>query len=471
MKILFLQPLIPPNVLWGKFVKAEGFVIPMGLLSVATYIRSKGYDAPFMDSQVERLNEETLTSYLKEHNFDVIGIPTFTNSITYSYYTAKLCKQVLPKCIIIFGGVHATILPEATLNECSEVDYIILGEGEYRVEKLLQHINNQNSDIKEIDGIAYRQNEDVIVQPPIGVIENIDALPVLAYDMLKMDKYTPHPSQYKVLPNYPVIIQRGCPFFCAFCSAYIIQGRKVRYKSVDKVMKELHLLKEKYGARGVYFQDSTFLINRKYITELLNRMIEDKLNLVWACNTRVNTVDSEILLLMEKAGCWMINYGVESGNQKSLDLMKKGVTVEQNRRAVELTRSVGIVTICSYIICLPGENYDDALNTINFAIKLKSQMALFFLPIPYPGTLLMDICKKDGGMQENVKWEDYGSLNFQQLAYINPLIGKEKMKELLDLANRKYYFNFGIIIRNILSIRSLSNIKKYIAIFRALVRF
>ena len=471
MKILLLQPLVPPKVLWGKFEKAEGFVIPIGLLSVASFLKYKGYEVCIMDSQVERLTEDALTIYIRDNDFDVVGLSTFTNTITYSYFTAKLCKQILPKCKIVLGGVHATILPQRTLEECPEADYIVMGEGEYRMEGLLQYLCGQNKELKDIDGLAYRQGQEIILQPPNQVIENLDELPLPDYGMLKIEKYIPHPSQYKMLPNYPIIIQRGCPYFCAFCSAHVVQGRKVRFKSVDRIIAELRMLKERYGARGIYFQDSTFLIKKDYIKELLNRMIEEKMNLAWACNTRVNTVDEEILSLMKKAGCWMIDYGIESGNQKSLDLMKKGVTVGQNARAVQLTRAAHIATICSYILCLPGESYEDALNTINLAIKLKSQMALFFLPIPYPGTELEFICQKYGGLQNNIKWEDYGSLNFSHLAYVNPLIGKERMKELLDLANRKYYANPMIIIRNILSIRSLSNLKKYLSVFRALVRF
>ncbi|KKS00040.1 MAG: Methyltransferase [Candidatus Magasanikbacteria bacterium GW2011_GWC2_41_17] len=471
MKILLLQPLVPRHILWGKFEKGEGFVPPIGLLCLAAFLRDKGYDVLIKDAQVERLTEEDLVHYLRNGAFDVVGISTFTNSIAFSYYTAKIVKLALPGCQLVFGGVHATILPEQTLNDCPEADYIILGEGEFRMEKLLKYLEGKMIDLKEIDGVAYRRDGKNEVQPALGVIKDIDSLPLPAYDLVEMRKYVPHPSQYKTLPNYPLIIQRGCPYLCNFCSAHIVHGRNVRFKSVDKVMVELRLLKEKYGAKGVYFQDSTFLINKVYISELLNRMIKEKLNLVWACNTRVNTVDPEILSLMRRAGCWMIAYGIESGNQKSLNLMKKGVTVEQNEQAVKLTKKAGIAPVCCYILCLPGENYEDSLNTVKFALKLRSQMALFYLPVPYPGTELLELCRLEGGLQPNAKWEDYSALDFSNPVYVNPLIGKEKMQELLSLAYKKYYSNFVVILENVISVRSITDIKKYLTAFRAIFNF
>ncbi|MBT6691324.1 radical SAM protein [Candidatus Parcubacteria bacterium] len=467
MKILLLQPIVPVEILWGEYVKGEGFVPPIGLICIGGYLKEKNYEVKIKDSQVDKMTEEDLVKYLEENQFDVIGIPTFTNSVSFSYNTAKICKRVLPNCKIIFGGVHGTIMPERTLKECPEADFIVLREGEYRLEALLKYFKGEIDDLKAIEGIAYRQDGKTIVQPAEKLVD-IDELPLPAYDLLDMSKYVPHPTQYKVLPNYPLVIQRGCPYNCAFCDAWAVHGRQIRHRSVDNVMKELTLLKEKYNAKGVYFQDSTFLINKVYIKELLNRMIDEKLNLTWACNTRVNTVDREILDLMKKAGCWMVVYGIESGNQKSLDLMRKRVTVEQNEEAVRITEDAGLVACCSYILALPGEDYDDAMNTINFSLKLKGTVGMFYLPVPYPGTDLIDICKEHGGLREDVKWEDYSAVDFSNPVYINPLIGKEKMQKLLGLAMRKYYTSPIIIWKNLKTIQNFTDVKRYFKAFRAL---
>lgn len=467
MKLLLLQPLVPSRVLWGKFAKGEGFVPPIGLLNIAAFLREAGYFVMIKDSQVDKMTENDLELYLKENRFDVIGIPTFTNSIAFSYATAKICKKALPNCQVVLGGVHATTLPERTLRECAEVDFIILGEGEYRFESLLRHLKNEIISLDRLDGVAYRSGNKIVVNEMKDYIADLGKLPLPAYDLLDMLKYIPHPSQYKYLPNYPVVIQRGCPYNCSFCAAHTIHGKIVRFKPVEKVIEELKILKKQYGARGVYFQDSTFLINKKYIAELLNRLIEEKLGLAWACNTRVNTIDKDILKLMKKAGCWMIDFGIESGNQKSLDLMKKGVTVKQNERAVKLTEKNGIIAFCTYILALPGENYEDSLNTIKFSLKLRSTMAMFYLPVPYPGTELINIAREYGGLREDAIWEDYSAVDFSSMVYVNPLIGKEKMLALLKLAYRKYYTNPIVIMKNLLTIRSFSALGKYYRAFMA----
>ena len=466
--VLLLQPLVPRNILWGVFEKGEGFVPPIGLLCIGAYLRERGYRVAIKDTQVERMTEDDLETYLKNNPFDVIGMPTFTNSIVYTYNTARVAKRALPDCKIVFGGVHATAMPELTFNECPELDYIVLGEGEYRFEMLLEFLQGKRESLDSMEGIAYRRDGALVIRPHTSQITDLGALPLPAYDLLDMEKYIPHPTQYKELPNYPIVIQRGCPFQCTFCSAHTIHSRVVRFKPVEKVIEELKLLKEKYGAKGVYFQDSTFLVNKEYIRKLLDRMIEEKLELTWACNTRANTVDLDILKLMKKAGCWMVVYGIESGNQKTLDLMKKGVTVEQNERAVRLTEQAGLIPFCSYILCFPGETYADAMNTVRFAIKLKAPIVLFYLPVPYPATELIEICRKMGGLREDIRWEDYSSVDFSNPVYVNPIIGKENMQKILKYAYRRYYIDPVVILKNIKTIRTWTDIKKYFVAFRAI---
>ena len=210
--------------------------------------------------------------------------------------------------------------------------------------------------------------------------------------------------------------------------------------SPKRVIEELKILKYEKGAKGIYFQDSTFTINRKYVTELFELMIKESLNdLLWSCNTRTDRVDPDLLAMMHEAGCRIIFYGIESGNQASLDVLKKNVTVEKQAQSVEWTHKAKMSVMCSYILALPGETEDMIQNTINYAKQLGSSMALFYLPVPFPGSDLYTACKNSGGLRETNKWNDYLSIDYDNPVYINPLIGKERMQFWYKRAYLEYY--------------------------------
>jgi radical SAM superfamily enzyme YgiQ (UPF0313 family) len=249
----------------------------------------------------------------------------------------------------------------------------------------------------------------------------------------------PHPTQYVVLPNYPLVTQRGCPYPCTYCEASVILGKKARYFSVPRVIEELKILRDEKGARGVYFQDSTFTMNKKYVMELFEAMVRENVGLLWSCNTRADRVDEELCAAMREAGCRQIILGIESGNQRSLDLVKKQTTVEVQTRGVQTIHKHRIATACSYILCLPGETEEMAWNTIEYAKSLASRIGMFYLPVPYPGSVLYQACAEDGGIRPTDAWSDFLAIDFENPVYVNPLIGKARMQEIYRTAFRKYY--------------------------------
>lgn len=469
MKTLLLSPIIPFEVLWGKFHKGGGFIPPLGLMSIASYAREKGYQTEILDTGVEGMDSEGLARILQEKRYNVIGIPCFTNTARYTFDTAALVKKILPDSLVVIGGVHATVLPERTLEECPDSDIVVIGEGELTFVELLEWRSKKDRKLEDIAGIVYRDGAGLKKTQARRFIDDLDSLPIGAYDLLKLEKYTPHPTQYKRLPSFPILTTRGCPFSCTFCSASKVLGKKLRVRSLDSVFREIDLLVRQYGAKGLYIQDSSFVTSRRYVVDFCERLLQGKYNLSWMCNARVDQIDEELLALMKSSGCWQITFGIESANEASLKLIKKNQDKKMIVKAVEAVRKAGMQIMACYILGLPGETGRDVENTINFARSLATQTALFFLPVPYPGTELLEQCKSDGGLRQDVAWDDYNSTEFSKPIYINPLLGKERLLKYYNSAHRKFYSSPRVILNNILSIKSKEDVMRYWRAFNALL--
>ncbi len=473
-KILLLEPMQSNVERWGSFSKESGLNPPLGLFSIYAYMKEKKFDIDLIDTQIIPLTPEQLIEQLKKKNYDIIGIPVFTITAYAAFHTAALCKKALPEVLVVLGNVHATSLPEQTLRECPEADIIVMGEGEYTLEELaLKHIQgNRVKDIESIKGIAYRDSGSVRINERRPLIPELDVLPSI-FEYVSIDQYVPFPHYYRVLPAVSSMTQRGCPFSCSFCAASVVHGKKTRFKSIAFVVKELRSLKEKYKIRSIYFQDSTMTLDRDYTLALCEEIQKAKLDIEWSCFSRVDCVDTTILKAMKKAGCWQICYGVESGNAASLERVNKGgqITLELIEKIIQETKKEGIHVLASFILGLPGEDEAMAMNTIRFALKLAPQTALFYLPMPFPGTQLYDQCKQSGGIRSDATWLDYMGIDFSNPVYVNPLLGKDKMIQLYHLAWRKFYFSSRIWWVNLRSLRSLAELNRYKRAGKALFSF
>jgi len=451
-KILFQEPFVPRQVIYGKFSDGTGNnTFPFGVASVASYVHGRGYHVSYIDPLVDEIKKEDYLAFLRENRFDMIAMSSTTLEIDYAVSTLELAKSVLPDCLTVLGGVHATLLPEKILRRTDAIDYLVLGEGEKSFLRLLDALSSGREGLtRGLPGIAYKKDGAVTVNP----YEETDRLspeemPAPLFDIFPMRKYVSQITYAKVFPTYSLVASRGCPYECAFCDAPVTTGRKVRYKPVDALISEISTLKEKYGARGVMFLDSTFTVDNGWVTRFCEAYIRSGLKLPWACNSRVDTVSEGLLKLMKKAGCWSVLFGVESANQKSLDLINKRTTVEQNEASIRLALKLGFYVYTSYILCLPGENEDDVMNTIRFARRMGNHIAIFYLPVPFPRTKLEEIARAEGGLREGARGKDYNQWDYSDPVYINPLLGKEKMQELLRKAFLGFYTSPLVISRNL----------------------
>jgi len=270
MNILFQEPLVERKITFGKFYKGAGNnTFSCGIADMAGYIRERGYNVSYLEPSIEKFDTTKYLKYLSLGNFRVIGIGSTTLQINKTISTFKLIKKNHPNITTVLGGVHGSIMSEETLRSTSCIDYIILGEGEKPFFELLECIKSkQFKKIKNIEGIAFKEGEKIIINKPnFNNFLNSENLPIPAYDIFPMNKYISQATYTKKYPSFSITCSRGCAFNCAFCCASSISGRKVRYKSINKLINEIILLKKVYNAKGLMFHDSTFTLNNQWVED------------------------------------------------------------------------------------------------------------------------------------------------------------------------------------------------------------
>jgi radical SAM superfamily enzyme YgiQ (UPF0313 family) len=291
------------------------------------------------------------------------------------------------------------------------------------------------------------------VNPPRELIPDVDVLPLPARDLIPMGRYIPLPNQYITPPVVHMVVQRGCPFSCSFCSNNAVFGRKVRKRSPALVVEEIKHVIKKYNARELSFWDDTITVDRKWLLEVCELILKENIKINWSCYASVSTVDTELLKTMRRAGCWNIFYGYESGVQELLDNIDKNITLEDIEYVNEITRKSGIEIRASFMLALPGETPELAMKTLEFAIKLNPEYAQFSLTTPFPGTKLFNEASKYGRLIT-----DFSRYNCWEPVFIP--YGYKDGKEILNvqkICNKRFYFRPAYIINRLKRTRTFED--------------
>lgn len=476
-KVLFMKVLLvnPPFTLedrYGKKLKIAGPLLPsLGLAYIAAVLERDGHDVEILDAPALDCSSSDIASHVKKGRYDVIGITAQTPMYGRFVEAVKAIRSACPGVPMMAGGPHSSIMPKEILMENPQLDYAIYGEGEVTVCELMQAIEGKMKPA-DVMGIAYRDGGKVLVTPPRPFIENIDDIPMPARHLLPMKRYRPAPSTYKRTPLLHMITSRGCPFSCVYCSSRSIFGRVYRAHSPMRVADEMEDIIDRYGAREIFFLDDIFTLNRKWALSVCDEIIRRGLHrkVEWSCSTRANTVDPGLLGHMRKAGCWQIHYGLESGSQRLLDYIKKGITLEQSRKAVYWARKAGIEVRAYFMIGLPTETKEDTLQTIRFAKELNPDYAKFSLTTPYPGTPLFDMANERGEIK-SFSWSTYktlGGFTDDERPYVPRGRRSSELKYMEKKAYRDFYLRPSYILKRLMRIRSISEFIAYARGFFAL---
>jgi radical SAM superfamily enzyme YgiQ (UPF0313 family) len=476
--ILFVYPPISVSERYGKKVsEVGGNLPPLGVAYLAAYAREKGYTVGLIDAVVDDYTVASLVHKVLEIKPRVVGISALTPNYFRALRFAKELRKKNKDIMIILGGPHATIMPiECMKTRC--FDMLVYGEGELTIVEVLSCFKKNNWDkdkfledyeaLGSINGVVYRDSDrNIKITAQRERIADLDELPMPAWDLLPMHKYLPMANQYKRKPVANLIVIRGCPFNCSFCSSSQFFGRKVRSMSPGRVMELIVHLKKKYGAKEISFWDDMLTINKPWLHKLCDLMIKARLNMTWTCLARVDSVDYELLAHMKKAGCWNIFFGFESGSQELLDNIGKGITIEQIEKANALCKKIGIEVRASFMLALPGETPELGRKTIEFAKKLNSDYTQFSITTPYPGTRLYAEAKKYGSLKKSFSEYHGWKAVFVPFGYKNA----KQIEDLEKQAMREYYMRPRYIIGRIAKISSWQDIARYIKGIRFLIGF
>jgi radical SAM superfamily enzyme YgiQ (UPF0313 family) len=437
--VLFVNPPSPDGHVYIRDINRSGrrsreqTIWPQTSLAyLAAVVKNEGYTIDIIDCIAEEISWNTFKEIIELIIPKFVVINVITSIVSNDLYTAFLGKYINAATIAV--GPHISSLPEETLKRFPCLDCGIIGEAEITIKELILNLDKEES-LEQVKGLVYRdKNGDIQVNPEREFIENLDELPIPLHELLPVSKYRlPY-----IGSNYTfVLASRGCPFKCTFCRQPIMWKRQVRKRSAQSLFNELKYL-NKIGINNIMFHADTFTIDKGIVIELCNIIIREKLKVRWICNSRVDTIDSEMLVLMKKAGCWMIAYGIESGSDQILQNVKKGeaATVAQAKTAVLWTKKAGIKVWAYFIIGLPGENHDTVNKTIQLAKTISADIVNFAVGAPYPGTELYDQARENKWL-ESESWEKFDQNYSAILSF--PGFSSDDTIQSIGLAYKKWY--------------------------------
>ncbi len=369
---------------------------PLGILYLAAYLRQHvDCEIDVIDPTFEHQPLAYMETAIKAKPYDLVGISVMTPMLNEALFASRVAKRLPHNPLVVWGGPHPTVMPEQTMSY-SEVDAICVGEGEETFLELIQH----GGDPREVAGMWYRVNGDIVRNPPRPMIADISQLPFPARDLIPMETYIR--AWYSLTAADPdltgtsVIGSRGCPYSCTYCQPTLrhIFGRKVRRRSVDNIIAELEHLKAAYNIQAFMFEDDTFIANGGWAYEFCEKLRTSGLDLRWGCNVRADLVRRDLLEAMRDAGLVQMNMGIESGSQRILDeIYNKRITVEQVEQAAAMAHELGIRVGGYFMIGAPTETVEEVRRTISFAVRLPIDEAAFNVTTPLPGTILWEQTK------------------------------------------------------------------------------
>jgi anaerobic magnesium-protoporphyrin IX monomethyl ester cyclase len=427
MKVLLIRP---------PYTRLKGFgqspYFPLGLGYIAAVLRDNGFEVKLYHAENPRLKredlvpdaesifdfrsqshrryldsiknddhyvwkevEETLASYRP----DMVGISLLSVEVASALKISQICKKYNEKCKVVWGGLHPSFLTDECLMN-KEVDFVIRGEGEFPMLELCRTLD-KGGKLTAVESLSFRADGQIVHVPLRASIANLDDLPMPARDSLL------YPESYDFKSFGSMIISRGCPFRCSFCSSRNFWDKKVRFRSPDNIINEIQAIQRTYGTKHIMFWDDSFTINKTLIMKYLQAILDAGIKINWKTATRADLIDEELLGLMAKSGCVKLEIGVESGSDRIKKLINKDVTNDQIKRSFELINRSGIGSGAFFMAGFPEETKEDLDQTFQLMKELNDTELAFNVFDPMPGSSEYEKCISLGLVPEHPDWNDF----------------------------------------------------------------
>lgn len=473
-RILLVHPLgCKPDAAGRDIARAANIMPPLGLASIAAYLKRKGIDARIVDCYAKPDSERLIEEHLRHERPAFIGFSCATANFSGGLRIALKAKDVLPRIKVVFGGHHVSALKVRTLEEFPAIDFGVVGEGEQTLSELVE---SKGEGPSSVEGLLYRNPRgEVLFSGNRRDTLDLDALPFPAYE--KLDGY---PGAYKLpifnypsTPNSSCISSRGCPYQCTYCDRSVFPTG-YRYNSAEYLYEHFRYLKDRFGIRHVNLYDDQFTLHRKRVEDFARRMIDHPPGMTFNCAARAEHIDYDILRQMKAAGCWMISLGIETGDEELLGQHRRNADLKMVAEKVRLIKKAGIRVKGLMMVGLPGETEQSIRKSMEYVFSLPIDDINVSKFTPFPGSLLYGTIRELGTFDED--WEKMDCMHFQ---FVPRGMTKEALEGLFTLFYKTHFMRPKVLLQYLTMawrspdswVRFLSNLVDFLKFARTNRRF
>jgi len=442
------------DVRWPHKRSDKYIEYPIYLSYAVAVLGEAGFEASFVDAIMEELSIEDFASRVAGESPDLVVLECSTPTINYDLLSVQKIKERLPDTFAVLAGSHASVFHQQLLAENPDLDGVCRGEFELTARHLAQTLA-EDGDLSQVEGLSYREDGEVRVNPPRPYLADLDQLPFPDLDIVPCDGY--RAGIYSGKKPTAMISSRGCPYQCRYCLwPQTLYGHRFRARSATNVVDEMERAVRDYGVDEIYFDDDCLTIDKRRVMEMCRLIDERDLHVDWICQARVDTVDREMLEAMKAGGCHYILFGVESGSPRMLRAMRKGMSLDRARDTFRLCHELEIKTQAYFLFGFPGEDEESVSETIAFAKELEPDSAQFAVVIPHPGTELFSMCQEKGWLVYE-SWEDFAACNS---LIETDSFSREDAERARIRAYREFYFRPSLILKALSRIRRWKDVQR-----------